>query len=145
MAVQQYEVLLTDLIDLLTIAQIKETLFEGEASHAATGDLQRASADVSELLKARSIHVTARVVRLIMLLAQANLQVWLNKDRMTADPQRYEELLEYAQELNGLRNHARNLLMKRLGEWTPATERSTFLSLDGGRWYSRLLEDLRNE
>jgi len=85
---RQHEMLLTDLIDLLTIAQIKESLFSGEASLAATGDLDRASADVSEILRARNVEPSGRIIRLVMLLSETNLQVWLNKDQMAVEPER---------------------------------------------------------
>lgn len=145
MTERKFEIPLTDLIDLITITQIKETLLGPEASKRATQDLATTTADLHELLAQRPVKASGRILRLVALLAETNLQVWLNKDRMQAEPERYDALLEYAQELNGLRNHVRNLLMRLLGEWEPSRERATFLSERGDRWYSPLLGGLQRE
>jgi hypothetical protein len=142
MTKRKFQIPLTDLIDLLTITQIKETLLGSEDSQRASQDLATIAADLGALLAQRPVAVSGRVLRLVALLAETNLQVWLNKDRMQSEPERYEALLEYAQELNGLRNHVRNLLMRLLGEWEPSRERATFLSDRADRWYAPLLEDL---
>jgi len=111
-----HEFSLADLIDALTINQIKEVFFLGENREACIQAINQLSHDVDLLVKERKIKPTGHLVRLIIFLAQANLHVWYNKDRMQNDQERYYDLLEFAQELNGLRNHVRNLLMKEFNE-----------------------------
>lgn len=139
-----YEFLLTDLIDALTIAQIKETLFPDEKKSAYTAELADVSGDMQGIL-AQSPHLlSAGIARRIAFLAQANLHVWHLKDEMQTAPDRYNDLLRLAQDINGLRNHVRNLLMEEFGESNPAKRKTTFLDFAGERWYSELLVSLGN-
>jgi hypothetical protein len=140
MSGRAYNLLLTDLVDTLTIDQIKEVLLPTGA--AATREMAAISADLDALLAAGAFRPSGRLVRLVALLSLANQQTWFNKDRMQEDPGRYGELLEFAQELNGLRNHVRNLLMNAFHEDSPATRRATFLDPSGSHWYSAILEQL---
>ena len=139
---RKFQVLLTDLIDTVTIDQIKEMLFSGEKRVAVTKELEMLSYDIDLLLKDVEIKGYGCLLRLVMLLAQANLIVWHNKDRMQDEPEKYYELLEFAQEINGLRNHTRNLLMKEFGEDGSCNTRATFLDYNEQRWYSFLIRDL---
>ncbi len=132
---------LADLIDRMTISQIKETLLDGPRRDLFTQDLADAAEDVDGILGAVPIAASGRLIRLIMLMAQCNLHVWANKDRMQQEPDAYTALLVRAQELNGLRNHARNLMMEDFGEMSPAARRATFLEQDN-RWYVPILRGL---
>lgn len=145
MSNRRYQIPVTDLVDAVTIAQIKETLFEGDMSQKATGELVALSKDIDILLAERDTACTAATIRLIALLGIANLLVWLNKDRMQCEPDNYLNLLERAQELNGVRNHARNVLMRLWDEQVPGGERATFLDASGSKWYSSLLSDLEHD
>ena len=138
---RKFQVLLTDLIDTLTIGQIKEMLLLGEKRVAATKELTMLLHDIDLLLKDVEIKGYGRLLRLVVFLAQANLIVWSNKDRMQDEPEKYHELLEFAQEMNGLRNHIRNLLMEEFGEDGPCNTRATFLEYSDQRWYSSLIRD----
>lgn len=137
----QYQFTVTDLVDRLTISQIKETLFPAPRRSTFTQDLRDVSGDLAVALP--PILAGGRVIRLLMLMAQCNLHVWYNKDRMQEEPQNYDALLEWAQEINGLRNHVRNLLMAEFGEYDAAQRRATFLSEADDRWYSGLLQGLK--
>ena len=140
---RRYQLLMTDLIDSLTIDQIKEVLLPEDQRAVYAQEMQQLAHDVDLLIKERQITPTGRLVRLIIFLAQANLLVWRNKDRMQNDPERYYDLLEFAQELNGLRNHVRNLLMEEFGEVEPCNRRATFLNYGGEGWYSTIIDGLK--
>lgn len=142
MSQRRYEIPLTDLIDAVTIAQIKETLFELPMVDRATAELDSLSRDIDAVLKERGVLCSADAITLIALLGTTNLLVWLNKDRMQEEPAHYSELLEHAQELNGIRNHTRNIMMRLFGEHAEGIERATFLDASGSRWYSSILKDL---
>ena len=82
-------------------------------------ETEKLALDVDLVLKERSVRPKGRLIGLIVLLAQANLHVWLNKDSMSSDGTRYHRLLDFAQDMNGLRNHVRNILMEEFGESEP--------------------------
>jgi len=139
---RHYEFPLADLIDALTINQIKEVFFSGEKRETCIQAINQLSHDVDLLVKEREIKPTGHLVRLIVFLAQANLHIWYNKDRMQNDQERYSDLLEFAQEMNGLRNHVRNLLIKKFNGLEPCNQRTTFLDYNNKRWYSNIIEEL---
>lgn len=139
-----YEFLLTDLIDALTIVQIKETIFPDEKKAAYTAELGNISHDIKEAAAPTAPLLSGKMVRFIAFLAQANLHVWHSKDEMQEKEKqgRYYDLLRFAQDMNGLRNHVRNLLMDEFGENSPAKRKATFLDFTGTRWYRGILESL---
>ena len=139
----QYAYLLTDLVDTLTINQIKEVFFKGARRDVIVGETHKISQDVDAIIQEKNIKQTGVVVGLLVLLAQANLLVWTNKDLMQISPAHYSELLDFAQDLNGLRNHVRNVLMDKFGESEPCNQKATFLSQDSGKWYSPILSRLK--
>ena len=142
---RQYNLLLTDIIDALTINQIKEVAFGGERRESAKREIGDLSHDLDLLLESDHVQPTSGLLRLMVLLAQSNLHVWFNKDRMQNEPEKYYELLEFAQELNGLRNHVRNLMMSRFNEGEPCNMRATFLGSDAGKWYTLILNSLAEQ
>ena len=139
---RRYQFLVTDLVDALTIGQIKEVLLPEDKRMAYVEEMRRLEHDIDLLITERELKLAGRFVRLIVFLAQANLLIWRNKDRLQSEPERYYEWLEFAQELNGLRNHVRNLLMEELGEGKPCNRRATFLDYDGDRWYSPIIDGM---
>ena len=139
-----YAFTLTDLVDRLTIAQIKETLFDGPKRDTFTEDLAKTAEDIDSQLADGEVRMTGRMALAVMLMAQCNLHVWKNKDRITAEPENYHILLERAQELNGIRNHVRNVMMAEFGESHPAVERATFLEFSEDRWYRPILDTMES-
>jgi hypothetical protein len=143
---RSYQFPLTELIDNLTIAQIREMLLPPEQdpgqAPAAVNDMQRLAHDLDLVMRAKRVKPSGRLLKLVMLLAQLNLMVWRHKDSMQQQPQEYNSLLQRAQELNGVRNHIKNLLMKEFGEDEPSNTRATFLDFEGGKWYSGILKSL---
>ena len=141
-----YQFPLAELIDSLTIAQIKEVLLsadkDAESGTAEISPIRQLTHDIDILMQEKQVKLTGRMVRLIMLLAQLNLSVWNYKDAMQRQPDEYDSLLERAQELNGLRNHTINLLMEGFGENEPCHTKATFLDYSGGKWYSDILTSL---
>jgi hypothetical protein len=140
---QRYAYLLTDFIDTLAIHQIKEVFFRGEKKNAITVEIEQIARDVDARLRGKGMRPTGRLIGLLVLLAQANLHVWMNKDLMLSEPERYNELLNFAQDINGLRNHVRNIMMEDLSESAPCNVKATFLSGGSQTWYHHILGRLK--
>ncbi len=130
---------LTDLIDDVTISQIKEAIFKGDDRLIYKNKLSELDHDIDAVL-GNKIKVSTRLIRLITFLAQANLCVWYNKERMQQEPKKYYELLEWAQDLNSLRNYVRNLLMEEFKEASPAQKRAIFFGSKNEEWYSSIID-----
>ncbi|MFC1521981.1 hypothetical protein ACFL6Y_06190 [Elusimicrobiota bacterium] len=122
----QCRIPLTDLIDRLAIAQIKEVLLPRRKRAKFSKEIECLAHDIDITLGKRSAKLSAQALWLIICMAQANLHIWFNKDLMQEGSKKYYELLEFAQSLNNMRNHAKNLLMKGFSEAEPCAQKAIF-------------------
>jgi hypothetical protein len=126
---RQFVLPLAELVDRLTIDQIKDVLFtEGRA--AINEEMKRIQHDVDLIIGQKAITLDAKLIRVIVAIAQINLHIWNNKDLMDAckesDPEKYLRLLKFAHQLNGVRNQLKNQLLVVGGEKDAASVRSNF-------------------
>ena len=142
---RNFEFAVTDLMDQMTIDQIKEVLLPPAARDGIGRSLNSLSADLTGLFEDRNLKLSGRVLRLLSLAAQLNLETWRCKDRLDEEPESYTEILRHAQDLNGLRNCARNLLQSELNEASPARQKASFfVTEDGLKLRERILADMEN-
>lgn len=114
-----------DILDELTIVQIKQVMLpEGKASFIKR--LDSLSHDLDLLIKEHDIKLSSKLIRIIVVLAQMNLHIWHNKEKLHANEPEYDHHLKLAHQLNGIRNQMRNLLLEEVGEATHAARRSNF-------------------
>lgn len=105
---------LADLIDTLSIDQIKEIKFKNKQSYAK--EINMISNDINLLIQEKDVKLSAKMIRLVIVIAQTNLSIWENKDKMKQNPKDYDELLKLAHQLNGVRNRMKNILLEESGE-----------------------------
>ena len=132
-----------ELVDKLTICQIKEVLLPQMLARKYCLELKHLEHDIDLFIKQKRIKLSAKFLRKIILLSHLNLHVWFLKDRMLPEYKRYFKLLKFAQELNGLRNHIKNLILQESKEITQAKRRTTFLDYKNKMWFSPLILSLR--
>ena len=120
---------LSDLIDRLTVDQIKEVL-QPANREAIADEIKRLENDIDLATSKLDLKATARFLRKVIVLAQINLHIWYNKDQMQVQPDRYAELLTMAHQLNGIRNRIKNSLLDETGDEDEAA-RHTNVSTDG--------------
>ncbi len=126
---RQYLLPLAELIDRLTIDQIKEVLIpENKESYAQ--EMKILAHDLDLIIEERELKLSARLIRIITILSQMNLHIWYNKDKMQKDPKHYSELLKFAHQLNGIRNQMKNLLLEETGDKEKSAIRTNF-NIDG--------------
>lgn len=104
----------SELLDKLTITQIKEVLVP-EQRASFSEEIQRLTHDINNISEEEAVKVTARYIRLIIVLAQINLHIWHTKEIMMEDPERFEECMKLAHQLNGIRNQVKNRLTQEVG------------------------------
>jgi hypothetical protein len=125
----KYKVPLAELLDRLSVDQIKEVLLsEGKSSYAS--EMEILQHDIDLIVLEHNIPLTARLLRIVIALSQLNLHIWLLKDRMQRESDKYDELLKLAHQLNGIRNRMKNLLLEESGDKEKAAQRSN-VGLDG--------------
>lgn len=114
-----------DLLDQLTIDQIKEVLIPRHKQSYAR-EMRKISHDVDALSKEKHIKPSARLFRIIIALAQLNLHIWYHKDKMRQDTKRYSAHLKAAHQLNGIRNQLKNYLLEETGEREKSVRKTNF-------------------
>tara|TARA_R110002012_G_scaffold315603_1_gene529587 strand:- start:24232 stop:24642 length:411 start_codon:yes stop_codon:yes gene_type:complete len=113
-----------ELIDRLSVDQIKEMLFDDNAS--ITKEIDILSHDIDLILSQKEVVVNSRFLRIIMVLSQINVHIWYLKDKMQEEEERYDELLKLAHQINGVRNRMKNLLLEEFGDKEKSLLRSNF-------------------
>ena len=126
---RSFEPNLAELIDRLTVDQIKEVLLpEGREDYA--DEIKRLESDIDAIIEEKGLELSARLVRIVIVLAQMNLHIWHSKDRMQEDADHYSEWLKLAHQLNGTRNRMKNLLVDESGDAPPSAQH-TNVGTDG--------------
>src|SRR3972149_5038425 len=126
---RQYLQPCAELVDSLTINQIKEVRLPGQKELFAR-EMEKIAHDIDLIIEERGLKLSARLIRIIVAMAQMNLHIWHNKDAMQQDPSRYTELLKLAHQLNGVRNQMKNLLLEEVGD-KEKSARKTNYNTDG--------------
>jgi len=126
---RKYKVPLAELIDRLTVDQIKEVLLsEGKSSYA--NEMEIIEHDINLIVTERGIGFNARLLRIVVALSQLNLHIWLLKERMQQEPEKYNDFLKLAHQLNGIRNRMKNLILEETGDREKSAQR-TNVGTDG--------------
>lgn len=129
---RKYLLTLADLIDALSIDQIKEIKLENKQSYVL--EMRKISHDIDILISQKKIKLSAKLIRMIIIIAQMNLFIWNNKDKMHEDPNHYNDLLKLAHQLNGIRNRTKNLLLQLSGELDPGKKKTNIGTDDLKGW-----------
>ena len=113
-----------ELIDRLSVDQIKEMLFDENSS--ITKEINDLACDIESIILKKQIPLTARLMRIIVVLSQINVHIWYLKDKMQQEEEKYDELLKLAHQINGTRNRMKNLLLEEFGDKEKSLVRSNF-------------------
>lgn len=116
---------LAELIDRLTIDQIKEVLLPAHKENFSQ-EMDKLSHDIDLIIAEKGLQLSSRFIRIIIAIAQLNLHIWQNKERMQNEPERYIELLKFSHQINGIRNQLKNLLLEETGDKDKSSERTNF-------------------
>ena len=119
-----YLPILADLIDALTINQIKEVKFQ-DKKLAYSEEIKKICHDIDLIISKKNIKFNSELIRIIILIAQLNLFIWDNKDKMQKEnPENYLKLLKIAHQLNGIRNTMKNKISETIGDKDPSKKRT---------------------
>ena len=121
----QFSLPLAELIDRLTVDQIKEVSIPQDRESFAK-EMKKISHDIDLMIEKKKLRLSSRLIRIIIVLSQMNLHIWHNKDKMQKEPQNYNELLKLSHQLNGIRNQMKNLLLEEAGDKEKSAQRTNF-------------------
>lgn len=132
---EYYNFNISELIDLLSNLQIKETKF---LKSSYTKELKKVLDDIDLILKNKKIKVSGKILRKIIFIGMSNLLVWEYKDNMLTDKKNYNNILKKALRLNSIRNNTTNSLMKDFNEFNLTKKRITEFTKKDLKWVSFL-------
>lgn len=122
---RQYLPPLAELVDSLTIAQIKEVMIP-EHKESLAQEMEKIAHDIDLIIEERGLKLSARLIRIIIAIAQMNLHIWHNKDKMQNDSEKYMDLLKLSHQLNGIRNQMKNILLEGAGDKEKSARRTNY-------------------
>ena len=113
----------SELLDNLTINQIKEVKLAKHRSSYAK-EMRNIMADLELIIKEKRIKLTARLIRLLVVLSQINLHIWQAKEIMINDSSRFNEAMKLGHQLNGIRNQVKNLIIEEVSLGGPVRKKT---------------------
>lgn len=113
MSKRKYLPTLSELIDRLSIVQLKE-VFIVEHKQEYAKEISAILHDIDVILKGKEVSLGADTVRAIVVLSQMNLHIWHNESNYRKGI-RDGNNLELTHGLNGIRNTAKNKIQEQAG------------------------------
>ena len=110
---RKYLPTLSELIDRLSIAQLKEVFITDHKSEYAS-EISDIVHDINLVLKENKAEVNGDVIRAIVVLSQMNLHIWHNESNYRKGIKDGNNL-ELTHGLNGIRNTAKNKIQEIVG------------------------------
>jgi len=110
---RKYLPTLSELIDRLSIAQLKEVfIYEHKEEYAQ--EIQDILHDINLELQEKNVILNAKAIRAIIVLSQMNLHIWHNESNYRKGIKDGNDL-ELTHGLNGIRNTAKNMIQETVG------------------------------
>ena len=110
---RKYLPTLSELIDRLSIAQLKEVFIVNHKSEYAQ-EIADIKHDIDLILKETGSQIDAEVIRAVVVLSQMNLHIWHNESNYRKGIKDGNNL-ELTHGLNGIRNTAKNKIQEVVG------------------------------
>ena len=113
MTERKYLPTLSELIDRLSICQLKEVFISGHKEEYAK-EIEDITHDIDILLKESEGKITSETIRAIVVLSQMNLHIWHNESNYRKGI-KDGNTLELTHGLNGIRNTSKNKIQEIVG------------------------------
>ena len=112
MSERKYLPTLAELVDRLSIAQLKE-VFITEHKDEYAEEISDIVHDIDMILEDENVKLSGKDVRAIVVLSQMNLHIWHNETKYRAGTG--DGNLGLTHGLNGIRNTAKNMIQENVG------------------------------
>ena len=110
---RKYLPTLAELIDRLSIVQLKEVLITDHKEEYAQ-EIKDIIHDIDIILNDDKVKLSGKDIRAIVVLSQMNLHIWHNESEARNGINAGENLL-LTHGLNGIRNNAKNIIQESIG------------------------------
>lgn len=113
MSERKYLPTLAELVDRLSISQLKE-VFISEHKEEYSQEINDILHDIQLIIEQQDVVLTAETIRAIVVLAQMNLHIWHNESNVRSGKEG-PNALALTHGLNGIRNTAKNKIQEKVG------------------------------
>lgn len=113
MSERKYLPTLAELVDRLSISQLKE-VFISEHKEEYSQEISDILHDIQLIIEEQDVVLTAETIRAIVVLAQMNLHIWHNESNVRSGKEG-PNALALTHGLNGIRNTAKNKIQEKVG------------------------------
>ena len=117
---------LSELIDRLTVDQIKQLLNKDDSQESLKKEMQNIMYDIDQIINDKKTKLDSEIIRMIIILSQINLHIWNLKDKMEKDKNGYDKNLKLAHQINGIRNQIKNKLLEKTKDLNQSLKLSNF-------------------
>ena len=105
-----------ELIDRMTICQLK-SIFIPDNKEAYDEEISDIKYDLDQIIKDKNVDLTAELIRAVSIVMLSNRYIWENESKVRNSADEDESyLLKLTHSINGVRNTAKNVISKELGE-----------------------------
>ena len=105
----------SELIDRLSIVQLK-SIFIHSNKAAYDKEIADIEHDLHLIIKEKDIKLTGSMIRAILVIMLTNRYIWENESKARLGGDAQDKLLKLTHSINGVRNTAKNVVSRELGE-----------------------------
>ncbi len=115
MSKRKYLPTFAELLDRMTICQLK-AIFIPENKEAYDQEIDDIKHDIDQIINEKDVKVSAEMIRAICVVMLSNRYIWENESKCRSGDSQDLSLLKLTHSINGVRNVAKNVISKELGE-----------------------------
>lgn len=115
MSQRKYLPTFAELIDRMSICQLK-AIFIPDNKEAYDKEIQDIQHDIDQIIRDKDIKLTSELLKATSVVMLANRYIWENESKCRNGDSQDLELLKLTHSINGVRNVAKNVISKELGE-----------------------------
>lgn len=104
-----------ELLDRMTICQLK-AIFIPENKKAYDKEIDDIKHDIDKIINEKDVKVSAEMIRAICVVMLSNRYIWENESKCRSGADQDLSLLKLTHSINGVRNVAKNVISRELGE-----------------------------
>lgn len=115
MSQRKYLPTFAELVDRMSICQLK-AIFIPDNKEAYDKEIQDIQHDLDQIIRDKDIKLTSELLKATSVVMLANRYIWENESKCRNGDSQDLELLKLTHSINGVRNVAKNVISKELGE-----------------------------
>ncbi|MCL4405087.1 hypothetical protein M1295_00705 [Patescibacteria group bacterium] len=104
-----------ELIDRLSIVQLKSIFIKGH-KREYDQEIKDIIHDLDLIIKDKDIKLTGDMVRAMLVIMLTNRYIWENESKAREGGNEQDKLLKLTHSINGIRNQAKNVISREIGE-----------------------------